>query len=322
MCLLILKPKDKEIPEAHIRESWKRNSHGAGYARVLESGEIEIRKGFFNVDQFVKWVKSETKDLTAMIHMRFATTGGKVKDNCHPHWAGGGFAVGHNGVLDAECIEDESDTVAFIRDYIFPVMEKNPKSIFQNQKWLKILEESTDGSKLVFLGPEGQYKIIHEEAGHWDHGIWYSNWMYLPFVDRPKTEEVKEVTGATQTEKTGPTKDATTNSDHHSTSKHETPRLYQGYEDYVLDEKSGVWVKKNDVSTPMKGDRFLEFHACAECENCNGKLTIANGGYYDRISDIYLCAECKEHVENADNLLKQVEDNFNKERERKAKANV
>lgn len=180
MCLLLLKPAGKDIPEEYIDESWRINHDGGGMAWAEPSGEIWWHKGFMNLKDMKAGMADNLKGKPAIVHFRFATHGLKNKDNCHPFHSGDGIMMAHNGVINSvRTRKDESDTAAFSRIILEPILMKRPDKMF-DQDFKHLIEQMTLGSKLAFLNGKGDHVIIHEDMGVWDDGVWYSNRGYLP----------------------------------------------------------------------------------------------------------------------------------------------
>lgn len=173
MCLLIYKPEGKKIPKEHFEKGFRTNSDGGGFSWV-ENGKVLIRKPFWNVDDMWKeYVLHEDKQM--IVHFRITTHGGTTGDNCHPFDAGGGWTMGHNGMIHvASPKEGESDTRAYIREFVAPITNVDPEFI-KRPGIPKIMEHHIGHSKLVFINGKGEHLIINEAAGEWDDGIWYSN---------------------------------------------------------------------------------------------------------------------------------------------------
>lgn len=173
MCLLIYKPPGKKITKEAFERGFRINSDGGGFAWV-ENGKVFIRKPFWSVDEMWKeYVEHE--DHQMIVHFRITTHGGTSADNCHPFDAGGGWAMGHNGMIAlASPQTGESDTRAYIREFIAPITNVDPDFIKQDAI-PKIMERHIGHSKLVFINGKGEHLIVNEAAGTWDEGIWYSN---------------------------------------------------------------------------------------------------------------------------------------------------
>lgn len=232
MCLLIHCPLGKTVPEAHIRESWSRNRDGGGFAYHEPKNGLHLTKGFMDVEEFVTALK-EHAGKQMVVHLRFATHGAHDELNTHPFEAGGGWVMGHNGVLsDARIRGKESDTAAFVRDCIYPVLSDHPKEILHNGKWRKTLEIATKGSKLVFLHSSGKHVIIHENEGHYNEGVWYSNSSYRVYTPTPRKQWTPS------------------NSSYNYTRRQDQPwyKVWDAYAYGTHDmSKGGIWVRNTET---------------------------------------------------------------------------
>lgn len=185
MCLLVVKPAGKELPEEYIKAAWQRNKDGGGFACWSKEDGLDLSKGYTDVDLFTKDIKAQESKLM-IVHFRWATHGTKDAKNTHPFLAGGGWVMAHNGVFSqVETQKDESDTAAFVRIYIKPVLKRDPRAIIDNHDWKKALNVAATGSKLAFLNTEGETVIVHEDHGDWVDGVWYSNSSYGPWKPAP-----------------------------------------------------------------------------------------------------------------------------------------
>ena len=77
MCIAIIKRADNKLPKRKIlKECWKQNNDGGGYAVWdSESQAWDIKKGFTNFKKFWKELKAIPDDALAFIHFRWATSG-------------------------------------------------------------------------------------------------------------------------------------------------------------------------------------------------------------------------------------------------------
>lgn len=177
MCLLIFKSAASSVKPAWIKEGWRCNAHGAGLAWV-ENGEVQIKKGYMKLEDLEADIPL-IAGKPAIIHFRIASVGNKTADNCHPFDAGGEWAMGHNGTIpNMTTVGEESDTSAFARDVLQPILDADKSAIFDT-KIQKELEAKIPGSKMVLLNPLGQRVILNEHLGHWVEGVWYSNRSYV-----------------------------------------------------------------------------------------------------------------------------------------------
>lgn len=186
MCCLIYASKGTVVPEDHISEAWRMNPHGGGFAWIdpNKEGGVWYSKRHMDLNAFKHNLK-DVKDTPLIMHFRIASVGKRIPENTHPFVIGkglSGWVMAHNGTIpDMDLRGDESDTSAFARDVLGPLMDNNPNQIFDPDT-KRTLEERIKGSKMVLMGPKGQHVILNEGLGHWKDGIWYSNYSYVPVI--------------------------------------------------------------------------------------------------------------------------------------------
>lgn len=183
MCLAIVKPASVMVPEAHLREGWRRNPDGAGYAFVHD-GELQSRKGFMKLKEFLE---SYNKDVVAhadspfLIHFRITSMGSTTEENTHPFKIDDGLLI-HNGTLTgtgAVYGNGPSDTARFAE------MFKSDLSFDFIAKHKAAWDAAVTGSKLCILYKDARYQIINEKDGRWEDGVWYSNTSYKAWASSP-----------------------------------------------------------------------------------------------------------------------------------------
>jgi hypothetical protein len=183
MCLLIYKPKGKTIPASHIRHAATVNPDGAGIA-YFKRGRVHVEKSPRWSADHVNRAMERLNDVPAIIHFRMATHGSVNRANAHPFNLPHGHAAAHNGVINGmSCRQDESDTRAFLRDYVSPYLEKSgdiPASLVS--LWEK---EIGSFNKLAIMAPTGKVHLVNERSGEWLNGVWYSNTYSLPSTALP-----------------------------------------------------------------------------------------------------------------------------------------
>jgi len=181
MCLLILKPQGKTIPTNFLENAHQSNPHGCGVA-VARNGKIKIEKSArWSADEVNKVLASNV-DAPAIVHFRWATHGSKTFDNTHPFKLNDNWVAAHNGVIPSVQTEgDESDTRAFLRQHVMPLLEVGVR--LDDNDILTMLGKSMgNANKMTFLSADGSYGIANETAGHWRDGVWYSNNSYLDYT--------------------------------------------------------------------------------------------------------------------------------------------
>ena len=89
MCIIIVKPKGKVIPESFIREQWLANPDGAGFAVKLEDEKYPIffKKGFMKLEDLLNdpdFSHFNSEKFELVLHLRKATHGRVSPLLCHP----------------------------------------------------------------------------------------------------------------------------------------------------------------------------------------------------------------------------------------------
>lgn len=171
MCLAIYKPENISIPYDYLENGFNENPHGAGFAYY--NGTLNVKKGYFKFDDFMSdYLKCEK--YKSIIHFRWATSGKKDIDNCHP-FTFSNYAVIHNGVLNHRSTETESDTNCFTKDILSSVIKRYGLT----KKVKKILSKHIgESNKMVILSKYGDVHFLNKHCGHWLNNVWYSNTSY------------------------------------------------------------------------------------------------------------------------------------------------
>lgn len=187
MCLLIAQVIGADpVSDARLRQGWKANKDGAGYAFVAD-GKLVVCRPFFKFKPFLAAYKAHHakygQSSPFLVHFRFTTHGGVSASNTHPFTlAGGKVALGHNGMMHEfeSPHKDESDTAFFCRSVL---AHRDAEQLMSPKfnKWLEVL--IGDSNKLVLIDDTCALSIVNEEAGHWDSDTWYSNNSYMSQKD-------------------------------------------------------------------------------------------------------------------------------------------
>lgn len=174
MCIAIAKPAGVEIYKHVLETCFEHNSDGAGFA-TIQDDKILIQKGFFDFDSF--WNAYEPfQNEQALIHFRIKTHGNISEENCHPFLINDSLAFIHNGIIPGYGSFSESDTRAFKKKMIIPLIETYGTSVLENLQIKKLLEDHISASKLVFLDAQTrQFTIMNETLGEWNSEVWFSN---------------------------------------------------------------------------------------------------------------------------------------------------
>lgn len=177
MCLLVFKSAKSKVSDEKIQNAWNNNSDGAGIAWAMEDG-VHMLKGFMTLED-LKSKLHLIEGKPAILHFRIASIGEKSEKNCHPFKAGGGWVMAHNGTIgDIETKGEESDTSAFARSIMKPMLKHNPKILFEEHTRGLLQERIGTGSKMVFMNHRGDRVFLNEHRGDWEDGVWYSNYSH------------------------------------------------------------------------------------------------------------------------------------------------
>lgn len=185
MCLLILKPAGVRLPTSEeITRAWTRNRDGGGFSFREADGTLTLCKGIFSLESMLASMSEHlTPEMEVVIHLRFSTHKGDRVKNCHPHRIDGGNlgVCSHNGVIDINHRKGESDTRAYIRQIIEPLMRDGGGKLTPAMLMV-IGRDIGRGNKLIITPPTGPSVIINESSGQWTDGLWWSNSAAFPLA--------------------------------------------------------------------------------------------------------------------------------------------
>jgi predicted glutamine amidotransferase len=187
MCT-ILTSNGKEIPEDYIRSIVESNGDGAGFSFVKD-GKLYLEKGFFTFES-LRDAYQKAIGYPTIMHARFATSGKKDDENCHPFIINDKLHFCHNGVIHSfsSRITGMSDTFAFCDIILKGIDKDNPKKKWWKNKNLLFWIENAIGknNKLALLDSDGGIEILNASSGEWiEEGvIWASNSYYKNIKQR------------------------------------------------------------------------------------------------------------------------------------------
>lgn len=192
MCIAIYKPMGVKTPSNDIfQRCFEKNSDGAGYM-YSHNGKVHIEKGLMTFDDFKKSVentfkklggKKACKKIPMVFHFRITTQGGVQKELTHPFAFSNNYedmrktsldvdcGVAHNGIISATSsnANDHNDTMEFIKDIAYPLMNSHDKTLDVHN----LIEKFLHGNRVIFLHGNGSVEMF----GDWteDKGVFYSN---------------------------------------------------------------------------------------------------------------------------------------------------
>lgn len=190
MCIICVSPKGIPQPtQTQIQAMFKNNPHGAGYM-VARNNQVEIHKGFMNVDEFLYQIQREhfTAADPVVYHFRISTQAGVTPEMTHPFPLTNNIdmckkldlvcacGVAHNGVIPMTSTRDKefSDTALFIAHYMSAIVRQ--RSDLHNTAILDILEELTR-SRLAILDRSGDIATVGSFITE-TNGLQFSNFTY------------------------------------------------------------------------------------------------------------------------------------------------
>lgn len=177
MCIIIVNKKGT-LPFSYIEESYAANPDGTGIA-YSENNKLKVVKFDIHATDeeiyraYLKIRKST--DLPILLHFRIGTSGPKNLSSVHPFFVNQNLLLAHNGIIRGLGNAKMSDT----KEFVNLIQQAFDDNFLSNKAVMRILESMTDGSKVVFMDNTGKITFLHEEAGHWQAGSWFSNYSYI-----------------------------------------------------------------------------------------------------------------------------------------------
>jgi len=184
MCLLITQAKNS--PELHsewISDFYSYNSDGVGVMYV-EKGNLIVKKSLPKTErELLAFYDAHIKGKNCAWHLRMRTHGDIDLDNCHPYQIlnkathGIDMWLMHNGILSTGNKENpkKSDTYHYIKNFLIPMLAKNPDFAFHPAFNLVVAEHIGHSNKFVIMDSKGRMATINKDAGVYWHGMWLSN---------------------------------------------------------------------------------------------------------------------------------------------------
>lgn len=193
MCVILLSQKGIKAPtEEQIKQAYRKNPDGAGFAYCDKSGKVKFEKGFMTVEALLERLEplEQWTDTTLAIHFRIGTAGKNDEKTCHPfrisnkfkdlqQLEGEGPVLFHNGVLAQGGLADplSSDTQDFVIAYA-PLFEKYNKSKTRDS----FIEDAVTGSRVLVMYDDNKVKMYGKWEKSDEGDLLVSNklWEYTP----------------------------------------------------------------------------------------------------------------------------------------------
>ena len=186
MCVIIHKPKNILFPEKDIESAEIVNPHGFGYMYFDRcTGRIKTDRSIDTTTDQIKKTFKKFKNEEVCFHFRYKTHGAIGNKQCHPFRVldkekhGVDMFFMHNGTVtslkSSDLLKDESDSQAFNRLILHPLLRDNPELI-NNKSFQRLIRQYIGNrSKLCFMYGNGKIVKINEEAGTERAECWVSN---------------------------------------------------------------------------------------------------------------------------------------------------
>ena len=184
MCLLITQNSNAPaLTNEWLEDFYDYNSDGVGVMRS-DDGSLVIEKILpKTAKDFVKFYREHIEGRACAFHLRMRTHGATDLENCHPYEVlnskdhGVDLWLMHNGILHTDNKADttKSDTWHYIRDYLRPMLAKNPDFAFTEAFNELISEHIGESNKFVLMDNDGRMTTINKDAGVYWGGLWLSN---------------------------------------------------------------------------------------------------------------------------------------------------
>lgn len=176
MCVLITKPSYENLPSYDILYACAdANPHGFGFATPTKYFRA------MDVEKFMTEIDKIDKAEPCIIHFRYATTGSRKTNNCHP-FKEDGVIFAHNGVLNIKTMNDMTDSETAFKGLILPRIKKYGfDSASVNHICQKLTHES--GSKFALM-KDGEIKRFGEFTLL--DGCYFSNTRFMRYLTHKK----------------------------------------------------------------------------------------------------------------------------------------
>ena len=194
MCVICVKPTDTLFPSKEtLQNCFFNNDDGAGFMYTFKD-KVHIQKGLMTFESFwncLEQARQKTGDnVPYVMHFRISTQG-HHKECTHPFPLSSkmtnlkmlkgtcSIGVAHNGVirLTSDGAKDYSDTMKFITDYLYYIVDGD-KQWYKNNNKLKLVERLTENNRLAILDANGHIVTIGKGWIKDKDGCMYSNNSY------------------------------------------------------------------------------------------------------------------------------------------------
>lgn len=209
MCVIIFVPKGNNITEQELKDAWRVNSDGAGFA-VQRNGKVQMKRGFMDRDEYIAEVKKYIGQYNIVLHFRISTSAAVNKVQTHPYVRNHverlqdstfDEVICMNGIVNCDYprIPGYNDTMSYIvehkeafhhaNQHIVDMIEK-----ITNSKWF-IMRPHEYIASSRFIERDGRLysntnHIIDYSSYYYDDPYDYGDYSWLMFKKDDEEEEI------------------------------------------------------------------------------------------------------------------------------------
>jgi len=184
MCLLVTQSKiSPKLSHEWLKDFYSYNADGIGVMRS-KNNQLIIEKILpKDADDFINFYEKHIFGFDCAFHLRMKTHGHIDLINCHPYEIlnkadhGIDLWLMHNGILHTDNKADitKSDTWHYIKNYLMPMLAKNPDYAFTESFNEIISDHIGSSNKFVLMDNLGRQAVINQDQGVYWAGLWLSN---------------------------------------------------------------------------------------------------------------------------------------------------
>jgi hypothetical protein len=184
MCLLVTQSKiSPKLSHEWLKDFYSYNADGIGVMRS-KNNQLIIEKILpKDADDFINFYEKHIYGYECAFHLRMKTHGNIDLINCHPYEIlnkadhGIDLWLMHNGILHTDNKADitKSDTWHYIKNYLIPMLAKNPDYAFTESFNEIISDHIGTSNKFVIMDNLGRQAVINQDQGVYWAGLWLSN---------------------------------------------------------------------------------------------------------------------------------------------------
>jgi len=184
MCLLVTQSKiSPKLSHEWLKDFYSYNADGIGVMRS-KNNQLIIEKILpKDADDFINFYEKHIFGFDCAFHLRMKTHGHIDLINCHPYEIlnkadhGIDLWLMHNGILHTDNKADitKSDTWHYIKNYVVPMLSKNPDYAFTESFNEIISDHIGSSNKFVIMDNLGRQTVINQDQGVYWAGLWLSN---------------------------------------------------------------------------------------------------------------------------------------------------